>query len=352
MLKIYAGRTALKTIKEHGFKQELFTSFLGASGGPKWFVLLGLDKAIFGDFFTNRTTPLNIIGSSAGAFRAACLTQKDPVATIERLAKNYSETVYSKTANAAEISAKAKLLLDDLFAEQGIEQVISNPLFKAHFIVAKSHGLVSFENKILQAAGLAKSLLCNAISRKSLTSQYQRYIFQAPNSDLLLQDSYQFTTHRKELTQDNIKAALLASGSIPMVMQGVKDIAGCENGMYRDGGIIDYHFDFKIKNKGLTLYPHFSSTLKAGWFDKKLARKVSADNYHKTVLLCPSERFIKSLPYQKIPDRNDFTTMEAEQRIDYWREVFKRSNLLADEFLAFVEQQNIDKVCNISDLLS
>jgi len=29
----------LKTIQEHGFKQELFTNFLGASGGPKWLPL-------------------------------------------------------------------------------------------------------------------------------------------------------------------------------------------------------------------------------------------------------------------------------------------------------------------------
>jgi len=39
MLEIYAGSNALKTIQAHGFKQELFTNFLGASGGPKWLPL-------------------------------------------------------------------------------------------------------------------------------------------------------------------------------------------------------------------------------------------------------------------------------------------------------------------------
>ena len=48
MLEIYAGESALKTIKEKGFSPDLFTSFLGASGGPKWFALFGLDKYIFG----------------------------------------------------------------------------------------------------------------------------------------------------------------------------------------------------------------------------------------------------------------------------------------------------------------
>ncbi len=40
MLGIYAGSNVLKTIQEQGFKQELFINFLGASGGPKWFVFV------------------------------------------------------------------------------------------------------------------------------------------------------------------------------------------------------------------------------------------------------------------------------------------------------------------------
>lgn len=351
MLDIYAGSNALKTIQTHGFKQELFTNFLGASGGPKWFVLLGLDKYIFGEFFKSRTIPLNIIGSSAGAFRAACFAQKDPVAAIERLAKHYSETVYSKKADAAEISTKAKQLLDALFAEQGINEVINNPIFKVHFIVAKSHGLVSFDHKILQLLGLVKSLLLNRVSRKLLTAQYQRYVFQTANSDLSISDASGFDTSKHTLNRENTKSALLASGSIPMVMQGVKDIVGCSQGTYRDGGIIDYHFDFKIKNKGLTLYPHFSSTLKAGWFDKNLARKVSASNYENTVLLCPSAKFIQTLPYQKIPDRKDFTTMDVELRFKYWRTVFAQSEQLADEFSVFVNEQKIEKIQSIESLV-
>jgi hypothetical protein len=78
-LDIYAGKTALKTIQDQGFKQELFTNFLGASGGPKWFTLFGLDKYLFGEFFKDRSSELNLIGSSAGAFRAAALCQNDPV---------------------------------------------------------------------------------------------------------------------------------------------------------------------------------------------------------------------------------------------------------------------------------
>ena len=270
MLEIYAGKNALKTIKEQGFKQELFQQFLGASGGPKWFILFGLDKAIFGDFFKNRSTPLNLIGSSAGAFRAACFAQKDPVAAIEKLAKNYSETVYSDKATPHEITQKAIELLDVVFGETGATEIIDNDIFRAHFIVAKCKGFTTFDSRLLQGIGLAVSYLLNRVDRTLLRHQYRRYIYQSSDSNLSFSDPYKFDTHRIDFSLQNIKAALLASGSIPMVMEGIRDIPSSPKGMYRDGGIIDYHFDINIQNEGLTLYPHFNNKPKAGWFDKNL----------------------------------------------------------------------------------
>ena len=350
MLEIYAGDTALKTIKEKGFSPDLFTSFLGASGGPKWFTLYGLDKYIFGDFFKDRTATLSLIGSSAGAFRAACFAQKDPIAALNRLAKDYSETVYSDSAKPTEITHKARILLDALLGENGIDEIINNPIFKAHFIVAKSNGFVSSENKLLQGMGLVKSMIGNRIGRSLLKSQYERFIFQTPDSQLTIDDPDNIPTKTIDFSTENIKDALLSSGAIPMVMQGITDIADCPKGMYRDGGIIDYHFDFEIKNEGLTLYPHFSSTLKAGWFDKNLSRKVRAKSYDKTVLICPSAKFIASLPYQKIPDRTDFTEMTPQQRLTYWQQVFVQSEQLAEEFSQFYQTQDIKRVKSITSL--
>ncbi|MGX9460512.1 patatin-like phospholipase family protein [Shewanella sp. A14] len=353
MLEIYAGETALKKIHKYGFYPELFSSFLGASGGPKWFTLLGLDKYLFGTFFKGRETPLNVIGSSAGAFRAACFAQNDPVEAIKRLAKNYSETVYSDDTKPQpeEITTKAIELLDVLLGDAGANEIMTNKIFKAHFIVAKCNGFVASENKLLQGLGLANSFIRNTVSRPLLSSQYERYIFQHNQSDLTLFDPDNIVTTTVPFSQNNIKGALLASGSIPMVMQGIKDIAGCPQGMYRDGGIIDYHFDFKIQNEGLTLYPHFSSTLKAGWFDKKLSRKVRLAHYDKTVLLCPSAAFVDSLPFNKIPDRSDFIKMKPAQRIQYWQQVFVESETLAEHFKKFYQQQNISSIKNIHQLL-
>lgn len=351
MLEIYAGETALKTIQQNGFSPDLFSTFLGASGGPKWFTLFGLDKYIFGEFFKPRTQTLNVIGSSAGAFRAACFTQDDPVAAIKCLAKNYSETVYSDKAKPAEITLKGRALIEQLFGEQGIDEIINNPVFKAHFIVAKSNGLVASENPFLQGLGLLKSMISNGIGRPLLKHQYERYIFHTPGSQLNLFDPDNIPTQNMTLSPDNMKDALLASGAIPMVMQGIRNIADCPKGTYRDGGIIDYHFDFKVKTPGLTLYPHFSSVLKAGWFDKKLSRQVRIENYDTTVLLCPSAKFVAALPFKKIPDRTDFTTMKPAQRLVYWRQVFADSELLAEEFKQFYQAQDIERIKPIRQLL-
>jgi len=350
MLDIYAGNTALQKIKDKGFSPDIFNNFLGASGGPKWFVLYGLDKYLFGDFFADRTQPLNLVGSSAGAFRMACFAQENPVAALERLAKSYSETVYSKAAKPSEITDKARELLEGLFGEFGASEIINNSVFKAHFVVAKCNGLVASDNKLMLGLGLMLSIIRNTIGRSNLQGQYERYVFQNEASQLQMNDPDHISTKRLAFTESNIKDALLASGSIPMVMEGIKDIKGCEEGMYRDGGIVDYHFD--VEFDGLTLYPHFSANLKAGWFDKKLSRKVRAQHYDKTVLICPSQQFIDSLPYGKIPDRTDFTSLEPEQRLHYWKQVFLESGTLAEEFKLFYQNQNIEKIKNISQLVA
>ncbi|MAD17568.1 MAG: hypothetical protein CL579_16090 [Alteromonadaceae bacterium] len=345
MLDIYAGKSALTLIEKEGFQQSIFSSFLGASGGPKWFSLFGLDKYLFGEFFANRTDPLNLIGSSAGAFRAACFAQNDPVSAITRLAKYYSETSYEDDVTPLAISNSARALLDRVFDEHGAQEIIDNPIFKAHFLVAKSNGLVASERKSLQIAGLVKSYALNRMNRRLLTKQYERFVFQNANSTLSIEDESGFLTHKVPLTQANIKESLLASGSIPMVMLGIRNIPGAPKGMYRDGGIIDYHFDISLKNSPkLTLYPHFNAQPKAGWFDKSLKRRVNALNYDKTVMLVPSDGFIASLPFGKIPDREDFTKMPTQERIEYWQQVLRQTEALADSFSEFIKQQDYSRI--------
>lgn len=347
VLDIYAGKNALARIKKEGFSSDLFDYMLGASGGPKWFVLAGLDRYIFPDFFTERTRPLNIIGSSAGAFRFACFAQNDPLSAINRLADCYSQTVYSDKPTAKEITQKGTALLEHVLGQNGCEEIINNPVIKAHFIVSKCKGLTQFEAKPLQITGLIASASANVLKRKWLDKFYQRYLFSSPSSNLMVNDPNNMSSYSVPLTPKNLPQALMASGSIPIVIEGVKNIDGAPPGMYRDGGIIDYHFDLTFgPQKGLVLYPHFYSKPIPGWFDKSLKKRLPhASSYDNVVMLVPSDEFIASLPYGKIPDRKDFETMPAVQRIKYWQTVISKSDSLGLAFKDMcVNQKIIDNI--------
>ena len=137
-------------------------------------------------------------------------------------------------------------------------------------------------------------------------------------------------------------AALHASGAIPFVLSGERDIPGAPQGQYWDGGIIDYHFNLQdYHGEGLILYPHFSAQVIQGWFDKFLPwRTGTLPTAQKLVLLCPSEAFVASLPQGKIPDRSDFTRLPHDERVLYWEVCVERSKALAEEFAELITQED------------
>ena len=110
-LSLYAGPRALQQVRANGLQAEQFKVLAGASGGPKWFVLYGLDRYLFGEFFANRVDGLATLGSSAGAWRLACLASADPVGSIDRLASLYSREQYSAKPTVAEVTDKARVML-------------------------------------------------------------------------------------------------------------------------------------------------------------------------------------------------------------------------------------------------
>jgi hypothetical protein len=133
------------------------------------------------------------------------------------------------------------------------------------------------------------------------------------------------------MEKDRVADTILSTGCIPVLTKGVEDIAG--KGLYQDGGITDYGFDLPFKPKqGFVLYPHFSHTPVPGWFDKSLKwRKPKRENYSHTILLVPKQHFVESLPYGKIPDRNDFVKLSDAERKTYWHEVVTRSQVFTHQ---------------------
>jgi hypothetical protein len=129
-------------------------------------------------------------------------------------------------------------------------------------------------------------------------------------------------------------------------MAGVKNIPGAPRGIYRDGGVIDYHFNipFVRDEESVVLFPHFMDRIIPSWFDKRLPwRGPSGTCLENVVLLCPSDAFKNRLPLGRIPDKGDFWFFRGrdDERSLCWKKVAQEGERLAEEFLNLVENGKI-----------
>ena len=201
-------------------------------------------------------------------------------------------------------------------------------------MTVRSRHVTASEQPAVLVPGLLAAAALNAVSRRSLGAFFERVLFYDSRDLPPFFDASGFPMSHVELTEANLEDAIVATGSIPMVLAGVRDIAGAPPGVYRDGGVIDYHLDLPQSEPGrLTLYLHFIDRIVPGWFDKKLSwRKPDPANVDRTILVSPSREFVARLPYAKIPDRRDFVNFEREERVRAWRTVVDMCDELAEEF--------------------
>ena len=141
----------------------------------------------------------------------------------------------------------------------------------------------------------------------------------------------------------------MASGAIPMVVAGVHDIYGAPRGVYRDGGLIDYHLthQFAAKENDIVLFFHHQERIIPGWLDKKLVRRVpDTEALNNVLMIFPSQSFVEKLPGEKIPDRTDFLTYidDDRTRIQNWRKAVELAAPLGEEFLELVASGKIKEV--------
>jgi hypothetical protein len=190
---------------------------------------------------------------------------------------------------------------------------------------------------------LVSAASLNAVSRQTLGWFFERALFFDARQLPPFFDVDGFPIQKIRIRESNIEDAIVATGSIPLVLSGVKDIEGADLGMYRDGGVIDYHLDIPHSEPDrLTLFPHFFDRIVPGWFDKKLPwRKPQLQNIDRTILVSPSAAFVEKLPRQKIPDRTDFTAYTPIERIRAWQDVVTECSALADELHEVIEKDQL-----------
>lgn len=329
-----AGPGAVRLIRENGFSPAQIGTIAGASGGAKWLALSQLDRVIIRRILPALEGPVHLLGSSIGAWRFSCYAQASPLEALERFEHAYLEQHYSDSPDIDEISDKGREIIDTILGKNGAREILTNPLLRTHVMTVRSRFLAASERRSVLAACLLVAAAANIISRKSLGAFFARSLFYDPRDLPPFFDMRGFPLEQIAMTEKNYADSVLASGAIPLVLNGIRDIDGAPPGIYRDGGIIDYHLDLPTSAEGkLTLFPHFYDHLIPGWFDKKLSwRRAATRNTDRTLLLCPSAEFIRNLPNGKIPDRTDFKTMEPELRKKVWRSVVSSCAALAEEF--------------------
>lgn len=334
-LQILAGPEARRRIAAHGFSLGLFDTFIGASGGPKWLALSGLDR-VLAPALAARRAPIQMIGSSIGAVRIACYAQRDPVAAFDRFLSAYLD-VPKHRIDKPSLQAFVKGTVDAVLDGGAADQVLANRLMPLHIVTARCRGFAAGERA--PQLGMVPAALQNLIdpARMSRAGVSRSLFVSDAASPISIHAAY--AGDRIPLTNDNFSHALHATGSIPGFLDGITDIPGAPPGVYRDGGIVDYHFkpDWHTTD-GLILYPHFSPVLVPGWFDKLLrARHLDPASIDRLVVLTPSPAFIASLPYGKIPERRDAVRLDPPSLRRYWSTVARETGRLGEALHAILE---------------
>src|SRR5262245_45232412 len=223
-LTLRAGPDAHRLIRDHGLRPDDVDIIPGASGGAKWLVLAGLDRYLFGEFLAApRDRPMHLIGSSIGSWRMACLAQRDPVAALGRGHHAYIfEQRYTRRPSTAEVTAVLGRALDLLLGESGVDEIMSHPWARLHIITTEGRGLAASSRRSVLMAGLALAVAGNLVTRRALGLQMRRWIFHSAGGDTPFAHVSDLPTRHAPLTRLNLRDVLLASGSIPLLLDGVR----------------------------------------------------------------------------------------------------------------------------------
>jgi hypothetical protein len=358
-LSFHAGPAAMAQLRSHGLRASDIGIVPAAAGGPKGLIFQALDQWLFGDWLPAAPRERTLIGSSIGAWRMAAACQADPVAAFARLGDLYCGQRYSAKPSQQEIDAVCRQLLGDFVGGREGE-ILNHPHYRLHMLTVRGLGaLAAPQGRNAEMKGFASAALRNLASRERLAGMLERVVVgDARDGSAWLRERFDgFTTHFASLSQDNLASALLASGSLPLVMQPVRALAGAPPGHYWDGGIIDYNLALPYSRRGrdnggeLVLYPHFSEHIVPGWLDKALPWRRAARGPRRgwldnVVIVAPTAEFLRRLPRGKLPDRKDFAHygLNHDERIANWQRAIGEGQRLRDELAAFAAHPDMSRV--------
>ena len=349
----------MQHIAKNGLQPQDVGVVPGAAGGPKGLILGPLDRFIFGDWLTQSSHIVHLVGASIGAWRMATACLNNPVAGFMQLEHDYIRQDYALKAGETfpspdTVSADFGRSLTSFYAGK-VADVLNHPRYKLHIITSRGRHLLRSEHKVATPLGYLGAFLSNTVHRKAMGAWLERVVFSSQHAALPF-DARDYRTRQIVLSYANFGPALQASCSIPFVLRAVEDIPGAPPGAYWDGGITDYHLHLnypavsKGPAKSLVLYPHFQKSVVPGWLDKSLKwRHKSTPFLSNMVLLAPNPDWVKTLPNAKLPDRQDFAHYGSnlQARIKAWSQAASQAQQLADELAAWLDKPDVGLVARL-----
>ncbi|MDM0110950.1 phospholipase [Variovorax sp. J22R133] len=346
-LRVYAGPLARKHIAENGLRPQDVRVVPGAAGGPKGLILGPIDRFLFGEWLTQSSQPVHLVGASIGAWRLANACLDDSITAFKDFEHGYVHQHFEvppgqKRLTARQVSAQFGDGLRQFYGGR-IAQVLRHPRYKLHVITSRGRHILGREGSARTPFGYLGAFITNSVRRKSLGAWLERVVFSTPGAALPFSTN-DFRSRQVALSETNFEAALQASCSIPFMLEAVHDIPGAPPGAYWDGGITDYHLHLDYNNDdGVVLYPHFQKAVVPGWLDKGLKwRHQSTSFLDRMVVLAPDAEWVRTLPNGKLPDRTDFTRYgnDGPARSKVWAKATAESERLADEFAQWLHSGN------------
>lgn len=340
-------------LRERGLRAQDVRVVPGAAGGPKALVLTALDRLLLGQWLPSAGRPVHLIGASVGAWRMALACLPDAPAAFSRWARDYVAQDYphepGKRPTPATVSAMFAARLSDHLAGREHE-VLSHPTYRVHVITSRGRHILRRDgargSRVTTPLGWLGVAMTNAASRRAMGAWLERVVFSDPR-DALPFPLDDFRTVHAPLRDDNLRASILASCTVPFWLESVRDIPGAPRGAYWDGGVTDYHLHLRYAamHDGIVLYPHVQSSVVPGWLDKGLKHRHRATPWlDNLVLLSPTREWVDTLPGRKLPDRGDFVAYGERhaERKAAWQRAVDEGQRMADEWLDLVGRPTLE----------
>ena len=346
-ISIRAGRRAFELLSNRPLSSDLVAGVAAAAGGPKWFTTYGLVRYIIDDLLDDDQSRF-YIGSSVGSWQMAAACTADPGAALDRLKCAYAGHIFSVDPDAHDISNASVEIIRQMIADQS-DHILNNKSKHLYVTTSRGRGMCNTDQRYKLVPGLALAAISHSLRRTWLQGSMRRELF--TNGSVIPYNTQKddLKTVLRTLTADNLLDVMRASGAIPLMMEGVS-IAGAGDGIYWDGGLVDYHmaFPYDRKDGKIVLLPHFMHDVLAGWFDKHLpmARGAKKEFMADVVVIYPSDEYVKSLPRQQISTMGDFDYYgdDEQARIAYWNEISRRSLDLGAELKERVESDILGEI--------